>query len=133
MRTEFQQIVAELVEIKVFPDVFFRVERARKKEVIDIEAIRIYLSEFGKEIDQTAESGENPRLLIKETVRRRTGKPEFEIVFMGSSRERHVEELRYYEKHPHEWRTWGLIVLTPEQAKRLYRVLQKMFGIATLD
>ena len=130
---QFQVVLAKLFDIYVFPDAFLRVEKALKKETQTVQAIRVYLPELMKEIDQTVESGEAPKLLIKRTLRRKTGKPEIEIVFLGSMRERHVEDLTYYQKHPKDWTTWGSIVLTLKQAKALSEVLRKMFGITTLD
>lgn len=130
---EFQFVLAKLFDLPVLYDVWLRVEKALKRDFVKVEAIRVYLPELRKEIDQTVESGEAPELLIKRTVRQKTGKSEIEIVFMGSSRDRHVEDLRYYQKNPDKWRTWGLIVLTLEQAEKLFKVLQEMFGIVTLD
>ena len=130
---QFQYVLAKLFDIEMSLSVYLRVEKARKKETVDVEAIRVYLSELKKEVNQTVERGELPRLLIKRTTRQKTGKPEIEIVFLGSERERHVEDLNYYEKHPKDWVTWGEIVLTPEQVKAFVKVLQRMVGIETLD
>lgn len=130
---EFQCILAKLFDIKAFPDAWLRVEKAVKKDIQRVKAIRVYLPELMKEIDQTVERGETPELLIKRTLRQKTGKPEIELVFLGSMRERHVEDLNYYKKNPKDWTTWGLIVLTPEQAKAFIKALQRMVGITTLD
>ena len=129
---QFQYVLAELFGIENL-GVYLRVERPLEKELANVEAIRVYLPELMKEVNQTVERGETPKLLIKRTKRQKTEKPEVEVVFMGSIRERHVEDLTYYEKHPKDWVTWGEIVLTPEQVKAFVKVLQRMVGIETLD
>lgn len=130
---QFKYVLARLFDLSTSLDVYLRVEKPLKKELANVEAIRIYLPELMKEIDQTVEKGENPKLLIKRTRRQKTGKREIEVVFMGSTKERHVEDLSYFEKNPKNWTTWGLIALTPEQAKALIKALQEMVGIVTLD
>ena len=130
---QFQYLLAKLFNIPVLPLVFLKLEKAQKRDFAKVEAIRVYLPELMKEINQTIESGETPRLLIKRTLRQKTGKPEIEVVFMGSMRDRHVEDLNYYQKHPKEWTTWGELVLTLEQAKTIIEILQEMVGIRTLD
>jgi hypothetical protein len=130
---QFQYVLAKLFDIEMSLSVYLRVEKARKKETVNVQAIRVYLSELKKEVNQTVECGELPRLLIKRTTRQKTGKPEIEIVFLGSERERHVEDLNYYEKKPSDWTTYGEIVLTLEEAETVIKALRKMIGIKTLD
>jgi len=103
-----------------------KIEKAIQRSTIDVLAIRVYLPEFRCEVDQTVEHGENPRLLIKSTKREKTGKAEIEIVFLGSKHERHLEPLSYYLKNPQKWVTWGLIVLSPQQARQLACILEKI-------
>ena len=132
-REQFQYVLATLFDIETSLSVYLRVERPLDKELANVEAIRVYLPELMKEVNQTVERGETPKLLIKRTERQKTEKSEIEVVFMGSMRNRHVEDLTYYEKHPKEWVTWGEIVLTPEQVKAFIKALQRMVGIGTLD
>ena len=104
-----------------------RIEKPRAKKFFGkISAIRVYLPELMKEIDQTVERGERPRLLIKRTLRTKTGEPEVEVVFLGGARERHVEALHYYEKRPAEWKTWGELVFPLEGAKEFARCLLEL-------
>ncbi|KPV64470.1 MAG: hypothetical protein AOA66_0161 [Candidatus Bathyarchaeota archaeon BA2] len=130
---QFKYVLAKIFGISMFPDAYLRVERASKKEFANVEAIRVYLPELMKEVNQTIESGESPKLLIKRTERQKTGEPEIEIVFLGSTKDRHVEDLEYFEKHPLEWTTWGEIVLTPKQTEVFIKALQRMVGIVRLD
>ena len=98
-----------------------KVERAIKKRTQDVEAIRVYLTEFNANINSTTERGESPTLLVKRTIREKTGKPEIEIVFMGSEKDRHVEKL--YAKNPQDWKSFGHIVLSIPQAKRFQQII----------
>ena len=107
-------------------DAWLRVERPIKKEYADVEAIRVYLPELSKNINSTVERGEHPVLLIKRTVREKTGKGEVEIVFMGSAKDRHIEDLSYYTKNPEEWRSWGEIVLTLDQARKFAKFFRSI-------
>jgi len=123
------------MELKL--NVFFensgiKVEKAIRRELVNVQAIRVYLPELGKEINQTVERGERPQLLIKLTKRQKTGEYEVEIVFLGNEAERHIETLRYYKKNPKNWKTWGLIVLTPKQAMKLACILKKIAENTTL-
>lgn len=104
-----------------------KVEKPLRKRVFeDVEAIRIYLPELMQQIDQTRESGEKPRLLVKTTVRRRTGRDEVEIVFLGRPEERHLEEIKYFSKDPRGWQSWGIIVLSRKAARRLGAMLLEL-------
>lgn len=126
---QFQLLLARLFNLSIPQDAYLRVERAIKKRYANVEAIRVYLPELKKNVNQTVESGEIPKLLIKRTKRQKTGMPEIEIVFVGSMRDRHVEDLKYYEKHPETWTTWGELVLTPKQTELFIRALEEVIGI----
>ena len=47
-----------------------KVETAIMRDLINLLAFRVYLPEFMKEVNQTVERGESPRLLAKLTERR---------------------------------------------------------------
>jgi hypothetical protein len=130
---QFQNLLAKIFNIPLRLDLYLKVEKAWKRDFAYAEAIRVYLPELNKEIDQTVERGETPKLMFKQTIRKKTGKPEVEIVFLGSITERHIEELFYAKKPPKDWISWGLIVLTFEQVETIIKVLQEMIGIRTLD
>ena len=106
--------------------VCLKVEEPIIKQIIDVEATRVYIPELMKEINSTTERGEHPKLLTKLTKREKTGKHEVEIVFLGGINQRHIEELSYYGKHPMTWKTWGEIVLTLNQAKELVQFLSEI-------
>ena len=105
-------------------DAWLKIEKPLKKIVLNIEAVRIYLPELKKEVNQTTEHGERPTLYIKKTKREKTGATEFEIVFMGRPSERHVETLRYFKKPLEKWISWGELVLNEEQALKLFEFLK---------
>jgi len=109
-----------------------KVEKAVKEDFVDVQALRVYLPELKKEVDQTIERGEKPCLKVKLTEREKTGEPEVELVFMGTMKDRHVEELSYWRKDPMSWTTWGLLVLTLKQARKLSAVLEKMIDRQTI-
>ena len=118
------------------PDVYLRVETAIKKRLVDVEAIRATIPEMLVQINSCTERGEHPKLLIKLIRREKTGKLEIELVFYGGEKERHVEKLSYYEKHPSKWVTFGEIVLTIEETKKcvkfLNEIIRKAEGQKTL-
>lgn len=103
-----------------------KVEKAIGKGYIDAKAIRVYVSELMKEVNSTIERGEKPRLLIKKTFSPKRGVNEFEFVFMGTESERHIEELTYFKKNPETWKTWGEIVLSPDEVEDLIKLLQDL-------
>lgn len=124
---QFSEFLTDVFGMQKYQaDVWLRVERPIKKEHMDVEAIRVYLPELSKNINSTVERGERPVLLIKRTVREKTGKGEVEIVFMGSVKDRHIEDLSYYTKNPQEWRSWGEIVLTLDQARKFAKFLDRV-------
>lgn len=104
----------------------YKVEKPIKKEFADVEAIRVYVPELMKNINSCVERNERPILLVKSYIREKTGKPEITMVFYGSAKDRHVENFSYFVKNPEEWKSWGEIILTVEQAKRMVTFLQKL-------
>lgn len=101
---------------KFEPEEPIKVEPYIMRDFVKAKAIRVYPTELMKNINSTIESGEKPVLLVKLTYSPKRGVNEFEIVFMGS---RHIEDLGYYKKPPKKWRSWGEIVLSPDQARQL--------------
>lgn len=108
------------------PDLYMRVEPAIKKKFIDVQAIRCTIPEMQQQLNSCVERGESPKLLIKLIRREKTGKLEVEMVFYASAKERHIEKLSYYEKHPSEWLTIGEIVLTPKETEECVTFLQRI-------
>lgn len=100
-----------------------KVEKPIEKRYTDVKAIRVYIAELMKNINSTIERGENPYLLIKKAHSLKRGVNEIEIVFMGS-KEKHIEELTYFKKHPKDWTSWGEIVLSTEQAEEFIEALK---------
>jgi len=110
------------IEKKLYPEI--KVEQPIKRSIVNVSAVRVYLPEFLKAVNMTIERGECPKLLVKRTRRIKTKADEVEIVFVGTEKERHVEDLGYFLKPPSSWRTWGEIVLTPKYAARFIEALQ---------
>jgi len=102
-------------DIKVNPPI--------EKGFVKPQAIRIYVPELSREIDCSLERKENPRLMVKATHSEKRGSQEIEIVFLGKY---HFEQLEYFKKNPKEWKTWGIIVLSPQAAKNLAELLLKL-------
>lgn len=95
-----------------------KVEEPIEKALIDFEAIRVYDTTTKLELALTAERGEEVKVFIKTTARK---KGEIEIVFLGSPRR---EELFYYKKDPAQWTSWGNLVLTAPQARKLVEFIK---------
>jgi len=93
-----------------------KVEEPIEREFVPVEAIRLWSKELDHHIDSTRERGEDPKLLVKATRRRKTMQPEVEAVFLG---DRHLERRSYSQKPPRSWLTFGGIIMSPEQAKQL--------------
>jgi len=138
---EFREILKKVLGIRLMTTEDLRrflkekqikVEKSIERDFVDVQALRVYLPELKKEIDQTIERGEKPCLKVKLTQREKTGEPEVELVFMGTMKNRHVEELSYWRKDPMSWTTWGLLVLTLKQARKLSAVLEKMIDRQTI-
>lgn len=125
---EFVQFVKEVLGSNFlgYFEGLLKVEPAIEQEDLDVEAVRIYLSEFMKEVDMTTERGEHPRIRIKKIRRKKTGKIEFEFVFLGSEKDRHVEDLSYFSRHPSKWTSYEGVYFTPKQAKALYDFLGRL-------
>lgn len=124
-----QQLQTLLYKVFDIPlDVWYKikVEKPIKRQIIDVQAIRAYIPELMKEINSCVERGEQPKLLVKRTLRAKTQTPEIEIVFYGDARQRHIEALTYFTKPPEQWTTWGEIVLTLEETKRLKEFLEEL-------
>lgn len=97
-----------------------KVEEPKRKGIVCVKAIRVYSNKLDKEIDSTIESGETPKLLLKDIVRQSTSEHEIEMVFLG---EYHLEDLEYFSGDPKNWVTWGDIILSPDQAYTIGKLL----------
>jgi hypothetical protein len=119
--------------IKVFGEPFrslntcLKVERTLDEKTLDVEAIRIWLPEFMKEVDCTVERKEHPKIRIQHTIRKKTGLHEFTIVFLGGVKDRHVEDLGYWESNPLTWKSFGGVILTLEQGKAFGEFLIELY------
>lgn len=125
---QLQKLLYEVFDVPLDLWYKIKVEKAIKKQIIDVQAIRAYIPELNKEINSCVERGERPRLLIKRTLRAKTQTPEIEIVFYGNATQRHIEELSYFTKPPQQWTTWGEIVLTLGEARRIQRFLKELLA-----
>ena len=103
-----------------------KVERSLKRGFVNVQAIRVYPAELGKNINSTVERDEKPTLLVKHTVRQKTGLHEIEVVFLGGH---HVEDLAYVKTDPRTWVSWGHLVLSLDQARELSDTLRKILDI----
>jgi len=111
-----------------------KIEVALKKALCRVRAIRVYLPELMKEINQCTERGEEPTIFLKSIIRKKTKLPQIELVFMGNQKDRHIEDLGYYLKHPRDWNSWGEIVLTPEQALDLaHKIIFVLKGLEKVN
>jgi hypothetical protein len=120
-----EDIKSHYPEVAQISNLLYRVkvESAIGKGYINVKAIRVYLAELKKNINSTIERGETPYLLIKKIWSEKRGAYEFEIVFMGA---RHVEDLSYAVSDPNTWKSWGEMVLSPEQIEDFIQLLRKL-------
>ncbi len=102
-----------------------KVEKPIKKGYIDVKAIRVYITELMKNINSTVERGEKPYLLVKKAYSPKRGENEIEMVFMAS-KQKHIEELTYFRKHPSQWPSWGEIVWSEQQIRDLIKLLNDL-------
>ena len=102
----------------------FKLETPLTHKAIDVKAIRLYPMDFKEiEVNSTIESGENPHLSVNFIKRESTGEPEFELFFKGQT---HTEPINRNKKPRDDWRTWGEIVISPEQAKEIAQELLRV-------
>lgn len=101
-------------------------------KTVDVKAIRVYLSELNKNINSTTERGEQPKVYAKLIKREKTGESEIELFFIGTEKDRHIEDLSYSESDPKTWKSWGEIVISPEDALNLAAFLSASVTLAKL-
>ena len=101
---------------------------AIKKGVVKVKAIRLFPTKPLLFIDSRTETGEKPTLLIKSIRNEKRGCHEVEIVFLGDY---HVAEpdARPHVKPYKDWLSFGLIVLSLDEAKELTKVLERVVEI----
>ena len=102
--------------------------KAIKKGVVKVKAIRLFPTRPLLFIDSRTDSGEKPTLLVKSTRNEKRGCYEVEIVFLGDY---HVAEpdARPHVKPYKDWLSFGLIVLSLEEAKELMKILERVVEI----
>ena len=105
-----------------------KVLKAIKKGLVKAKAIRLFPTKPLLFIDSRKETGEDPTLLIKSIYNEARGCPEVEIVFLGGY---HVADpnARPHVKPYEEWLSFGLIVLSVEEARELSKVLKRVLKV----
>lgn len=102
--------------------------KAIKKGLVDVKAIRLFPTKPLLFIDSRRVTGEKPALLVKSIHNEKRRCHEVEIVFLGDY---HVAEpdARPHVKPYKDWLSFGLIVLSLEEAKELIKVLERVVEI----
>jgi hypothetical protein len=97
--------------------------KAIKKGSVAAKAIRLFPTKPLLFIDSRRDTGEKPALLVKRIDNKMRACHEVEIVFLGDY---HVAEpdARPHVKPYKDWCSFGLIVLSIEEARELIRVLE---------
>jgi len=102
--------------------------KAIKKGLVKVKAIRLFPTRPLLFIDSRTETGEKPTLLVKSTHNKKRGCHEVEIVFLGGY---HVAEpdARPHVKPYKDWLSFGLVVLSLEEARELTKVLERVVEV----
>jgi len=102
--------------------------KAIKKGLVKVKAIRLFPTKPLLFIDSRIETGEKPTLLVKSIHNEKRGCHEVEIVFLGDY---HVAEpdARPHVKPYKEWLSFGLIILSLDEAKELTKILERVTKI----
>jgi hypothetical protein len=102
--------------------------KAIKKGLVKVKAIRLFPTKPLLFIDSRTATGEKPTLLIKLIHNEKRGCHEVEIVFLGDY---HVAEpdARPHVKPYKNWLSFGLIVLSLDEAKELKKILEEVVKI----
>jgi len=116
IRNELKFLEIPIKLIASFQKMMLKIETPIKTKTQLVDAIRVYSSELGYEIDSTTERGETPKIAINLIKRSKTGKHEIEFVFLGGEETRHIEKLYTNKAKTKNWQSWGRIYFTPEQA-----------------
>ena len=102
--------------------------KAIKKGLVDVKAIRLFPTRPLLFIDSRRATGEKPTLLIKSIHNEKRDCYEVEFVFLGDY---HVAEpdARPHVKPYKEWLSFGLIVLSLDEAKELIKILERVVEV----
>jgi len=102
--------------------------KAIKKGLVKVKAIRLFPTKPLLFIDSRTETGEKPTLLVKSIHNEKRGCHEVEIVFLGGY---HIAEpdARPHIKPYKDWLSFGLIILSLDEAKELTKVLERVVEI----
>jgi hypothetical protein len=102
--------------------------KAIRKGLVDAKAIRLFPTKPLLFIDSRRATGEKPTLLVKSIDNKKRACHEVELVFLGDY---HVAEpdARPHVKPYKDWCSFGLIVLSIEQARELVRVLERVVEV----
>lgn len=105
-----------------------KVLKAIKRGLVNAKAIRLFPTKPLLFIDSRKATGEKPTLLVKSVHNEKRGCHEVEIVFLGDY---HVAEpdARPHVKPYKDWLSFGLIVLSLDEAKELKKTLEKVVKI----
>ena len=105
-----------------------KVLKAIKKGLVNVKAIRLFPTKPLLFIDSRRATGEKPVLLVKSVYNETRGCYEIEFVFLGDY---HVAEpdARPHVKPYKDWRSFGLIVLSLDEAKELIKVLERVVEV----
>lgn len=102
--------------------------KAIKKGLVEVKAIRLFPTRPLLFIDSRRATGEKPTLLIKSIYNEKRGCHEVEVVFLGDY---HVAEpdARPHVKPYKDWLSFGLVVLSLDEAKELIEILERVVEV----
>lgn len=102
--------------------------KAIQKGLVDVKAIRLFPTKPLLFIDSRRATSEKPALLVKSIDNKKRACKEVEVVFLGDY---HVAEpdARPHVKPYKDWCSFGLIVLSFDQAKELISVLERVVEV----
>ena len=102
--------------------------KAIKKGLVQVKAIRLFPTKPLLFIDSRRATGEKPTLLIKSIYNEKRGCHEIEFVFLGDY---HAAEpdARPHVKPYKDWLSFGLIVLSLNEAKELIKILERVVEV----
>jgi len=102
--------------------------KAIKKGLVEVKAIRLFPTKPLLFIDSRRATGEKPTLLIKSIYNEKRSCHEVEVVFLGDY---HVAEpdARPHVKPYKDWLSFGLIVLSINEAKELIKILERVVEV----
>jgi len=101
-----------------------KIDRAlRKGGKISAKAIAIYSNKLKEQLISSTEKAEKPQVEIFLNWNEKRKAQEIALVLSGEHR---AEPYSYWQKDPKEWKTWGRLILGPEDAALLLEKLQEV-------